>query len=290
MSMARIHRGFIELPGAQMHYRHAGQDGCALPLVLVHASPGSSAGLAHLAAAMSSDRRVIAPDTLGNGDSVGDIPQGADITFFAGRLLETLDALGLQRFDLYGTHTGASLATELALRHPDRVGALVLDGVGLYPPDFQQELLERYAPALKLDHQAGYLMWVWHFVRDTYMYWPWYRLDREHRRDGSLPAPEVLHAKVVEVLKAATTYHHSYRAAMAYDKRGSIPRLTVPTLAACARHDMLHIYFDELCALVPGGRGEWIAGIHTEEAARETAACLRRFFDASRPPPEVRAG
>ena len=279
-----VGRGFVELPGAQMHYRHAGQQsGGARPLVLVHASPASSAGLVHLIAAMSVDRRVIAPDTLGNGDSTGDIADGADIAFFAGRLLDTLDALGLERFDLYGTHTGASLATELALRHPERVGSLVLDGVGLYPPDFQQELLERYSPALKLDHQAGYLMWVWHFVRDTYMYWPWYRLDREHRRDGALPAPEVLHAKLVEVLKAATTYHHPYRAAMGYDKRDRIPRLTVPTMATCARDDMLNIYFDELRALVPGARGEWIAGIHTPQAAAETAACLRAFLDTSPP-------
>ncbi|NML44749.1 alpha/beta hydrolase [Ramlibacter sp. G-1-2-2] len=275
-----IGRGFVELPQAQIHYRHAGRDGARRPLVLVHASPASSAGLVPLMAAMATDRRVIAPDTLGNGDSVGPIPEGADVPFFAGRLLQALDALGLQRFDLYGTHTGASIATELALVHPERVGALVLDGVGLYPPDFQRELLERYAPALKLDHQAGYLMWVWHFVRDTFMYWPWYRLDREHRRDNALPAPEVLHAKVVEVLKAAQTYHHSYRAAMAYDKRSRMPLLQVPTLAACARSDMLHIYFDELCTLVPGGRGAWLEGIHTPEAAAATAAQLRQFFDA----------
>lgn len=277
----RIGRGFVDLPDAQMHYRHAGIRGSARPLVLVHASPGSSVGVMNLMAAMSTDRRVIAPDTLGNGDSSGAIPEGADVRFFAGRLLETLDALGIEGFDLYGTHTGASLATELALAHPERVASLALDGMGLYPPEFQHELLERYAPALKLDLQAGYLMWIYHFVRDTYMYWPWYRLDREHRRDGGLPAPEVLHARLVEVLKAATTYHHSYRAAIGYDKRARVPLLKVPTLAACARHDMLHVYFDELRALVPGGRGEWIAGIHTPEAAAETAACLRSFFDES---------
>ena len=275
-----IRRGFIELDGAQVHYREAGAPGTRLPLVMVHASPASSLGLVPLMKAMATDRRVIAPDTVGNGDSTGEIPPDADIAFFAGRLAQTLDALGIERCDLYGTHTGASLATELALSQSDRVASLVLDGVGLYPDELRDELLARYAPKLVPDHQGMYLMWIWHFVRDTFMFWPWYRLDPAHRRTGGLPDAAVLHAKVVDVLKAATTYHLPYRAAIGYDKRAQIPRLKVPTLAACARSDMLHIYFDELTQLVPGGRASWIEGVHSPEAAAATAEVLRQFIDS----------
>jgi pimeloyl-ACP methyl ester carboxylesterase len=276
-----VRRGFVALAQAEMHYRHAGSPGSPhRPLVMVHASPSSSLGLVPLMRAFAVDRRVIAPDTLGNGDSTGDIPDGADIAFFAARLAETLDALGIESFDLYGTHTGASLATELAIAQPQRVGALVLDGVGLYPDALREELLLRYAPALQPDRQGAYLMWIWHFVRDTFMYWPWYALDRAHRRDGGLPDADVLHAKVVEVMKAARTYHHSYRAAISYDKRARIPLLRVPTLAVCAPSDMLHAYFDELCRLVPGGHGTSVDGMQTPEAAAATAAVLRRFLDS----------
>ncbi len=277
---ALVRRGFVNLEAAQIHYREAGAPGARLPLVMVHASPASSLGLVPLMLAMATDRRVIAPDTLGNGDSVGDIPPDADIAFFAHRLMQTLDTLGIEHFDLYGTHTGASLATELALAQPQRVASVVLDGVGLYPDDLKQELLARYAPQLAPDHQGMYLMWVWHFVRDTFMFWPWYRLDPAHRRAGGLPDAAALHAKVVDVLKAATTYHLPYRAAIGYDKRTRIPLLQVPTLAACARSDMLHIYFEELRQLVPGGRGAWIEGVHTPEAAAATAETLRQFIDS----------
>lgn len=288
----RIRRAFVALDDAEIHYRHAGtradgpadgavgSDGRPLPLVLVHASPASSLGLVPLIRAFATDRHVVAPDTVGNGDSTGEIPDGAPIAWFAQRLADALERIGLARYDLYGTHTGASLATELALRHPGRVGALVLDGVGLYPPDFQRELLERYAPEIRPDPHGGHVAWAWHFVRDTYLFWPWYRLDREHRRGIGLPSPEVLHAKVVEVLKAVRTYHHSYRAAMAYDKRARIPELAVRTLAACARDDMLSRYFDELASLVPGGQAAWLDGIATPEAAARTADRLRAFFDA----------
>jgi hypothetical protein len=117
-------------------------------------------------------------------------------------------------------------------------------------------------------------------VRDTFMFWPWYRLDRAHRRDAGMPDAGVLHAKLVEVLKAATTYHHSYRAAIGYDKRARIPLLRVPTLAACGRGDMLHIYFEALKELVPGHQGAWIEGIHTPEAAAATASVFRQFIDS----------
>ena len=163
----RIRRAFVALDDAEIHYRHAGtradgpadgavgSDGRPLPLVLVHASPASSLGLVPLIRAFATDRHVVAPDTVGNGDSTGEIPDGAPIAWFAQRLADALERIGLARYDLYGTHTGASLATELALRHPGRVGALVLDGVGLYPPDFQRELLERYAPEIRPDPHGG---------------------------------------------------------------------------------------------------------------------------------------
>ena len=282
----RVRRGFVDLAKAQIHYRQAGDesgqslDGARRPLVMVHASPSSSLGLVPLMNALATDRCVIAPDTIGNGDSVGEIPPDADVAFFAGMLAEALTALDIRDFDLYGTHTGASIATELALTHPQRVGALILDGVGLYSDSFRDELLARYAPALTLDSQGSYLAWVWHFVRDTYMFWPWYRLDAEHRRAGGLPEPDVIHAKVVEVLKAASTYHHSYRAAIAFNKRASIPMLRVPTLAACARSDMLHVYFDELRRLVPGGQGTWTDGTGSPEATAATAALFRQFLNS----------
>lgn len=276
----RIRRGFIDLPQAQIHYRSAGTPSGCRPLVLIHASPASSRMLEPLIRLLASDRLVVAPDTLGNGDSTGAIPEGSEIGFFADTMLAALDALGLKEFDLYGTHTGASIAADAAIRHPDRIKSVILDGVGLYEPDFQQELVERYAPALAIDHQGMYLAWIWHFVRDTFMFWPWYRLDAAHRRNISMPAPRELHAKVLEVLKAAETYHHPYRAAMRYDKRARLPLLRLPVLATCAREDMLKIYFDDLVRLMPGCQSALTDGVATEQAAKATADVFRQFIDS----------
>lgn len=273
-----VRRGFVDIDGGQIHYRTCGREG-RRPLVMIHASPASSKTLEPLIVAMGADRRVIAPDTLGNGDSAGDIPEGADIAFFAAKALEAIDGLGLDRFDLYGTHTGGSIAAEIAIREPERVKHLILDGIGLYDPELQQELLERYAPAVTPDHQGMYLAWVWHFVRDTYLFWPWYRLDAEHRRALGLPPARVLHEKVLEVLKSVETYHHSYRAAFRYDKRERFRLIRVPTLAACARSDMLVRWHDEFAALIPNSEKALTDGIGSPEAVIRTCEVFRAFLD-----------
>lgn len=272
-----IKRGFADISHGQIHYRHAGGDGP--PLVMLHASPGSSRQLEPLMTAFAPTRRVIAPDTLGNGDSAPPREARPTIDSLAAGALEALDALGLDRFDLYGTHTGASIAATIALLRPDRVRRLVLDGVGLYTPAEQAAILADYLPEVPVDHQGLHVLWAWQFCRDTYLFWPWFRHDRTGVRDVGLPPAETLHAKFVEVMKAYGTYRASYRAAFEFDKRARLPLLRVPTLAVCARSDMLFGYLDELAGLVPGATRQEIPGVGTPEAARETARLIGAFLD-----------
>ena len=278
MAMDSIRRGFADVPGGQVHYREVGR-GLGRPLVLIHASPGSSLMLAPLIAALGRDRHVIATDTAGNGDSAVSLPEAPGIESFAAYHLAAIESLGIERFDLYGTHTGASIAAEIAIAAPQRVRRLILDGVGMYTADEQAEMLARYAPAMRPDLQAQYLMWAWHFVRDTYVFWPWYHTDAAHRRPIGLPSAEALHEKLVEVLKALPSYHKSYRAAISNDKRARFPLLRVPTLAACARTDMLARMFDEFAALIPHAERALTPGFATPDALAETVAIFSRFLD-----------
>lgn len=274
----KVRRGFVDVAGGQVHYREAGaKDGA--PLVLIHASPGSARSLEPLIRALASSRRVIAPDTMGNGDSTGDMPHQPEIPFFADRAIEALDRFGLASFDLYGTHTGGSIAADIAIRYPTRVRRLILDGIGLYDDDLQAELLERYAPAMKPDLHGAHVTWAWHFVRDTYMFWPWYRTDAAHRRGLGLPSPKALHDKVMDVLKAIETYHLSYRAAFRFDKRRHFPLIRVPTMAACAENDMLARWHDEFAGLIPGAVKVVTPPVTTDPEG--AAAAIERFLQAS---------
>ncbi|HYX66580.1 MAG TPA: alpha/beta hydrolase [Burkholderiales bacterium] len=247
-----IQRRFVDTAEGQIHYREAGSGGT--PLVMLHPSPGSAKMLEPLVAALAAKRRVVAADTLGNGDSAPPRRPNPDLAYFVGGHLQALDALGLERFDLYGSHTGANIAIELAIAYPTRVRRLILDGVSLYTPEERAEMLERYALPVKLDHQGSQIHFLWNFVRDAYLFWPWYKPDAPHARRVGLPSADELHDKAVEVFKAARTYHLSYRAAIAYGKEVRLPLVKVPTLLACARTDMLLQYFERVKELLPSAR------------------------------------
>ena len=93
-----IERAFVTLTEGQMHLRRiTGADPKARPLLLFHASPSSSWGLQGLMQALvEAGRRgpIIAPDTLGNGDSARPAGEHPDIAYFADSMRRLIDALG----------------------------------------------------------------------------------------------------------------------------------------------------------------------------------------------------
>lgn len=232
--LPEIDRAFLRLSEGLIHYRHAGDPASPrTPLYMAHAGPGSSLWLTGLAAELGRTRRVIAPDMPGNGDSDPPARTDGGIAYYADVALRTLDALGLDRVDFYGSHTGAMIGVELARTHPDRIGRLVLDGVVLMEPAERARMLEHYAPAMQPDEYGGHLAWAYQFCRDMFLFYPYFDRDCGHRTRNGVPPPTMLHPFVVDVLKALTTYHHAYRAAFAYDMAAA--------LSAC-RHAAMLVY------------------------------------------------
>ena len=275
----RVKRGFVDIEEGQVHFRHAGA-AAGTTLVMLHASPGSSKLIEGLVGALGRTRRVIAPDTLGNGDSCAPTQAVPEIADYAAATVRVLDALKLQKVDLYGTHTGARIATCLALSHPDRVGKLILDGFGLYTPADLDEILKVYAPEVQPDQNGTHIMWCWHFIRDQYLFFPWFKKTAANRYAArDLPDAHFLHEKFIEVMKGITTYHKSYRAAFRYAMRDTVPQLKVPTLLAFQKSDMVHPAFEEARKLLPGAALAEPPGVETEAGLAETAEIYCRFLD-----------
>ena len=112
-----------------MFFEEAGE---GFPLVLLHGNGEDSSYFAHQVSAFSGHFRVIAVDTRGHGRS----PRGgAPFTLeqFALDLRDFLDERGIARAHLLGFSDGANIALMFALRFPDRVGRLILDGGNLFP-------------------------------------------------------------------------------------------------------------------------------------------------------------
>jgi pimeloyl-ACP methyl ester carboxylesterase len=247
-----IERAYVTLPDRQrqVHYRRAG---AGPPVVLVHASPGSSASLQELIERVAlRGRSVIAPDTAGFGQSDplpnDDHPSAAD---YAQVLGWALDAIGLERFDLYGTHTGAKIALELALSSPTSVRSLLLDGIGLYTPEEQARQLAHYTPSLAPTWDGSHLVRAWSLRRDMALFWPWYDQTPTGRRAVGVPAPETLHAQVVDMLRGGDHYQGGYYAAFSHDTRAALRNLRVPTRIVFRASDVITDHASRLPTL-PG--------------------------------------
>jgi pimeloyl-ACP methyl ester carboxylesterase len=117
---------------------HAVTGGQGPPLLLVHGWPQIWYAWRMLMPTLAEDFQVIAVDQRGIG--LSDKPQdGYDTATLARDLVALMEALGHQRFAMYGTDTGMPIAYALAADHPDRLERLVvseapLPGVTPSPP------------------------------------------------------------------------------------------------------------------------------------------------------------
>ena len=272
-----IKRGFADLAHGQMHYRHAGE-GSALPLLALHASPGSSRQLVGFITSMADRRRVIAPDTPGNGDSVPMMEGEPTITQIAEAELRFMDAVGLDRVDLYGSHTGAAIAAELAILAPDRINRIVLDGLSWLTPEELEDILANYAFPFVPDRDGSYIIRLYQFCRDQYLFYPWYDRTRAARRDGGLGSAQDIHAWATEVMKASETYHLNYRAAFKYDAKARLPLMTVPVLAIAAETDPLFDITEQLSAFAPDSRFQGLPRGDAPDFGTQRAAAITAFL------------
>jgi pimeloyl-ACP methyl ester carboxylesterase len=119
---------------------HAVTGGDGPPLLLVHGWPQTWYAWRMLMPALAGDFSVVAVDQRGIGLS-GKPTDGYDTATLASDLVALMDALGHQRFALYGTDVGMPIAYALAADHRDRVDRLAvseapLPGISPSPPLF----------------------------------------------------------------------------------------------------------------------------------------------------------
>lgn len=274
----RVTRDVTHTPAGHLLTRRAGDGAAGLPVVMLHASPGSSKGLEPLVAELGRSRPVIAFDTIGNGDS--DRPPWSEPTAadYAGTVVAALDARGLDRVDLYGTHTGAMLAIEIARRNPERVHRLILEGVVIFDAAERDDILANYLEPLVPVWDGGHLLRIWSVRRDSKLWWPWYRRTPDRHRPAPPPPVEQLHREILEVLKSGSTYPLAYKVALSYPTRERMPEVTARTLVCAPVYDVLKEYSAEAAALAQDGISAEVPSDWSERAAvylrfLETGAC-----------------
>lgn len=275
--MLGLERGFVRIDDGQIHHFYS-DAGTGVPLLLLHASPASARTTAPLAAALTHEHPVSAPDTMGNGLSDPVPLTSPDMADYAHIMLRYMSARGVDQYVVYGSHTGAHIAVEMAIAAPDKVLGIVLDGVALMKPVERAEFLESYAPVMAPDMTGGQFHWAWNFVRDQMFFYPYYRRDPEHLRPIGVLDPQWLHELTVDVLMNLETYHKAYHAVFRQPIEQRLPLVHQPTLCIATGQDPLDRTIDSLTELLNRPEKAMVRSDGDATEAEAKAAAMRPFL------------
>ena len=113
----------------QLHYIEQGQ---GKPLILLHGNGENCDYFEHQIPCFAKDYRVLAIDTRGHGQS----PRGEKpftIVQFAEDLHDFMDEKAIGKAILLGFSDGGNIALTFALKYPERVDKMIVDGANLFP-------------------------------------------------------------------------------------------------------------------------------------------------------------
>lgn len=203
----------------QLHYATLGE---GFPLVLLHGNGEDHTYFKHQMEPFAAHFRVVAPDTRGHGES----PRGtAPFTLeqFAEDLKEFLDWQGIRRCHLLGFSDGGNIALLFAMKYPEYVERLIVDGADLSPA------------GVKLTTQIPIVLgWT--------TCWPFLRLSRKARANW-----EMLDLMVTQP----------------FIKPRDLERLAIPTLVMAGQRDVIRESHTRLIAhSIPGARCVILPGDH----------------------------
>ena len=209
---------------------HAGR-----PLLMLHMSPRS--GRMYHEAMGRLDRPTIAVDRPGFGLS-DPPPSPPTMDDYAAATLEVIDELGVDRFDVVGTHTGAVEAVAIATLAPTQVASVTLVAIPAYT---DEEIAQRRLgvaaarPAAELDGSHLGNMW--------------------QRRISFRQPPldlDLLRELLIDELRADPWVHWAYRAVIEYPMATQLAELSVP-VTVLAPHDDLWLQTDRARRHLPPG-------------------------------------
>ncbi|MGI8440422.1 MAG: alpha/beta fold hydrolase [Thermoleophilaceae bacterium] len=260
--------------GIRMNYRRVGSGD---PLLMVMGTSGSlglwgavEPGLTEAHEVISFDNRGLGASERGEGE--------LSIRSMAGDTAALLDALGVERAHVCGWSLRSAVAQELALAHPDRVGALVLYGTWGRVDGFQTALLAA------LSH-------------------PWETGDLEAALTalGLAFSPELLSSPEFEALMeqlrplfpsteaqiAATA--RQWRADLEHDTLDRLHEMSAPTLVVAGEQDLVTPPWQcrAVADRIPGARYECLSGPGSSHAlaferTEEFVALVRGFLAEQR--------
>jgi pimeloyl-ACP methyl ester carboxylesterase len=266
---------------------HAVIGGDGPPLLLIHGWPQTWYAWRMLMPTLAQAFEVIAVDQRGIG--VSDKPrEGYDVGTLAADLVALMDALGHEKFAVYGTDTGMPIAHALAADNPERVERLVVS----------EAFLPGISPPLPLFVPPTLNARLWHLMfnqlpsevnealvrgREDVFFGAEFAASAGTTK---LPDEVVKHyvdtvASDPEALRGSFEFYRAISTSAAQNEERKNRRLTMPVLGIGGEEsggenaaNAMKLVADDVQTVVLRGSAHWVA----EQAPEELTAALTEFL------------
>ncbi|MCG7360857.1 pyrimidine utilization protein D [Roseomonas sp. ACRSG] len=210
-----------------MKYQLLGRADAAETVVLSAGLGGAGSFWMPQVEALAREYRVVLYDHRGTGDNAEPLPEHYTIGHMAEDVIKILDALGAQKAHLLGHALGGLVALELALRHPGRVGRIVVVNGWLKADSHTRRCFDTRLAALRGGGPAAYVR-----AQPIFLY-PAAWLSAHADRMEAEEAHGLAHFQGEANLRARID------ALLAYDASLAASSISAPVLVAAARDDVL---------------------------------------------------
>ncbi len=148
---------YASVNGIDLYYEIHGADRPGRPLIMLHGGLLTfHLSFDSLLPALVAERPVIGVELQGHGHTA-DTDRPFSIRQCAEDVVALLDQLGYEQADLFGYSLGGLTATEIAARHPERVGRVVLAASHFRPDGYHPEISDPASNSPRLPTEADFL-------------------------------------------------------------------------------------------------------------------------------------
>ncbi len=136
----------VEVNGMQMYYEVSGQGD---PLVVLHGAYMNIPSMGEIIPRLAESHTVYALEFQGHGRTT-DIDRPITYPNLADDVAAFMDAVGLEKADVFGYSMGAAAGLQVAIRHPEKVNKLVAASVA-YDAEGWQPAFKEFIPQMTVD-------------------------------------------------------------------------------------------------------------------------------------------
>jgi pimeloyl-ACP methyl ester carboxylesterase len=275
---------FVDIGELRLHAVIGGE---GPPLLLIHGWPQAWYAWRMVMPTLAADFELIAVDQRGMG--LSDKPKdGYDPATLANDLVTLMDALGHERFAVYGTDTGMTIAYALAADHPNRIERLVvseapLPGISPSPPLFLPPVLNARLWHLAFNQLGADVNEALVRGREEIFFGAEFDASAGTKK---LPAEVVSYyvdtlAADAEALRGSFELYRAFPTMIAQNEQRKTQRLTMPVLAIGGEESggagvaaTMKLVADDVQSVVLPGAAHWVA----EQAPEALLAALTEFL------------